>query len=64
MTKNFVIDTEEMAQKFVNAIEMSEKDKRKFIEKSDRFIKSVNVRYYSDMSDEAKKEFIKKIFRK
>ena len=53
-----------MAQKFVNAIEMSEKDKRKFIEKSDRFVKSVNVRYYSDMSDEEKKEFIKKIFRK
>lgn len=64
LTKNFVIDTEEMAQKFVNAIEMSEKDKRKFIEKSDRFVKSVNVRYYSDMSDEEKKEFIKKIFRK
>lgn len=62
LTKNFVIDTEEMAQKFVNAIEMSEKDKRKFIEKSDRFVKSVNVRYYSDMSDEEKKEFIKKIF--
>ena len=64
LTKNFVIDTEEMAQKFVNAIELSEKDKRKFIEKSDRFIKSVNVRYYSDISDEEKKEFIKKIFRK
>lgn len=64
LTKNFVIDTEEMAQKFVNAIEMSEKDKRKFIEKSDRFVKSVNVRYYSYMSDEDKKEFIKKIFRK
>ena len=64
LTKNFVIDTEEMAQKFVNAIELSEKDKRKFIEKSDRFVKSVNVRYYSDMSDEEKKEFIKKIFRK
>ena len=64
LTKNFVIDTEEMAQKFVNAIEMSEKDKRKFIEKSDRFVKSVNVRYYSDMFDEEKKEFIKKIFRK
>ena len=64
LTKNFVIDTEEMAQKFVNAIEMSEKDKRKFIEKSDRFVKSVNVRYYSDMSDEEKKEFIKKIFKK
>ena len=62
LTKNFVIDTEEMAQKFVNAIELSEKDKRKFIEKSDRFIKSVNVRYYSDISDEEKKEFIKKIF--
>ena len=53
-----------MAQKFVNAIEMSEKDKRNFIEKSDRFIKSVNVRYYSDISDEEKKEFINKIFRK
>lgn len=64
LTKNFVIDTEEMAQKFVNAIEMSEKDKINFIEKSDRFVKSVNVRYYSDMSDEEKKEFIKKIFRK
>ena len=64
LTKNFVIDTEEMAQKFVNAIEMSEKDKRNFIEKSDRFVKSVNVRYYSDMSDEEKKEFIKKISRK
>ena len=61
LTKNFVIDTEEMAQKFVNAIEMSEKDKRKFIEKSDNL---TNVRYYSDMSDEEKKEFIKKIFRK
>ena len=64
LTKNFVIDTEEMAQKFVNAIELSEKDKRDFIKKSDRFIKSVNVRYYSDISDEEKKEFIKKIFRK
>ena len=61
LTKNFVIDTEEMAQKFVNAIEMSEKDKRNFIEKSDNL---ANVRYYSDMSDEEKKEFIKKIFRK
>lgn len=61
LTKNFVIDTEEMAQKFVNAIEMSEKDKRKFIEKSDNL---TNVRYYSDMSDEEKKEFIKKISRK
>ena len=61
LTKNFVIDTEEMAQKFVNAIELSEKDKRKFIEKSDNL---TNVRYYSDMSDEEKKEFIKKIFRK
>ena len=61
LTKNFVIDTEEMAQKFVNAIEMSEKDKRKFIEKSDNL---TNVRYYSDMSDGEKKEFIKKIFRK
>ena len=61
LTKNFVIDTVEMAQKFVNAIEMSEKDKRKFIEKSDNL---TNVRYYSDMSDEEKKEFIKKIFRK
>ena len=61
LTKNFVIDTEEMAQKFVNAIELSEKDKRKFIEKSDNL---TNVRYYSDMSDEEKKEFIKKIYRK
>ena len=61
LTKNFVIDTEEMAQKFVNAIEISEKYKRKFIEKSDNL---TNVRYYSDMSDEEKKEFIKKIFRK
>ena len=61
LTKNFVIDTEEMAQKFVNAIEMSEKYKRKFIEKIDNM---TNVRYYSDMSDEEKKEFIKKIFRK
>ena len=61
LTKNFVIDTEEMAQKFVNAIEMAEKYKRKFIEKSDNL---TNVRYYSDMSDEEKKEFIKKIFRK
>ena len=61
LTKNFVIDTEEMAQKFVNAIELSEKDKRNFIEKSDNL---TNVRYYSDMSDEEKKEFIKKIFRK
>ena len=61
LTKNVVIDTEEMAQKFVNAIEMSEKDKRNFIEKSDNL---TNVRYYSDMSDEEKKEFIKKIFRK
>lgn len=61
LTKNFVIDTEEMAQKFVNAIEMSEKYKRKFIEKSDNL---TNVRYYSNMSDEEKKEFIKKIFRK
>ena len=61
LTKNFVIDTEEMAQKFVNAIEMSETDTRKFIEKSDNL---TNVRYYSDMSDEEKKEFIKKIFRK
>lgn len=61
LTKNFVIDTEEMAQKFVNAIEMSEKDKRNFIEKFDNL---TNVRYYSDMSDEEKKEFIKKIFRK
>ena len=61
LTKNFVIDTEEMAQKFVNAIEMSEKNKRNFIEKSDNL---TNVRYYSDMSDEEKKEFIKKIFRK
>ena len=64
LTKNFVIDTEEMAQKFVDAIEMSEEDKRNVIEKSDRFVKSVNVRYYSDMSDEEKKEFIKKIYRK
>ena len=64
LTKHFVIDTEEMAQKFVNAIEMSEKDKRNFIEKFDRFVKSVNIRYYSDMSDEEQKEFIKKIFRK
>lgn len=61
LTKNFVIDTEEMAQKFVNAIEKSEKDKRNFIEKFDNL---TNVRYYSDMSDEEKKEFIKKIFRK
>ena len=61
LTKNFVIDTEEMAQKFVNAIEMSEKDKRNSFEKSDNL---TNVRYYSDMSDEEKKEFIKKIFRK
>ena len=61
LTKNFVIDTEEMAQKFVNAIEMSEKYKRNFIEKFDNL---TNVRYYSDMSDEEKKEFIKKIFRK
>ena len=61
MTKNFVIDTEKMAQKFVNAIEMSEKDKINFIEKSDNL---TNVRYYSDISDEEKKEFIKKIFRK
>ena len=61
LTKNFVIDTEEMAQKFVNAIEMSEKDKINFIEKSDNL---TNVRYYSDISDEEKKEFIKKIFRK
>ena len=61
LTKNFVIDTEEMAQKFVNTIELSEKDKRNFIEKSDIL---TNVRYYSDMSDEEKKEFIKKIFRK
>ena len=61
LTKNFVIDTEEMAQKFVDAIEMSEKDKRNFIEKFDNL---TNVRYYSDMSDEEKKEFIKKIFRK
>lgn len=61
MTKNFVIDTEEMAQKFVNAIEMSEKDKRNSIKKSDNL---TNVRYYSDMSEEEKKEFIKKIFRK
>ena len=50
-----------MAQKFVNAIELSEKYKRKFIEKSDNL---TNVRYYSDISDEEKKEFIKKIFRK
>ena len=64
LTKNFVIDTEEMAQKFVNAIELSEKDKRNSIEKSDRFVKSVNIRYYSDMPDEEQKEFIKKIFRK
>ena len=61
LTKNFVIDTEEMAQKFVNAIEKSEKDKRNFIEKFDNL---TNVRYYSDMSDEEKKEFIKKISRK
>ena len=61
LTKNFVIDTEEMAQKFINAIELSEKDKRNFIEKSDNL---TNVRYYSDISDEEKKEFIKKIFRK
>ena len=61
LTKNFIIDTEEMAQKFVNAIEMSEKDKRNFIEKLDNLS---NVRYYSDISDEEKKEFIKKIFRK
>lgn len=35
LTKNFVIDTEEMAQKFVNAIELSKKDKRNFIEMKD-----------------------------
>lgn len=31
LTKNFVIDTEEMAQKFVNAIEMSQKDRRESV---------------------------------
>ena len=40
------------------------KIKEILLKKSDRFVKSVNIRYYSDMSDEEKKEFIKKIFRK
>ena len=41
LTKNFVIDTEEMAQKFVNAIEMSEKYKRKFSENNNSSNQSV-----------------------
>ena len=42
-------------------LKCQKKNKRKFIEKSDNL---TNVRYYSDISDEEKKEFIKKIFRK
>ena len=56
LTKYFVIDTEEMVQKFVNAIEMSQKDRREFN-------KSIKVKYYSDMSDKEKKEFLSKIKR-
>lgn len=56
LTKNFVIDTEEMAQKFVNAIEMSQKDRRESV-------KSIKIRYFSDMTDKEKKEFLSKIQR-
>lgn len=54
LTKNFVIDTEEMAQKFVNAIEMSQKDRRESV-------KSIKIRYFSDMTDKEKKEFLNKL---
>jgi hypothetical protein len=56
LTKNFVIDTEEMAQKFVNAIEMSQKDRRESV-------KSIKIRYFSDMTDKEKKEFLSKLQR-
>lgn len=56
LTKNFVIDTEEMAQKFVNAIEISQKDRRESV-------KSIKIRYFSDMTDKEKKEFLSKLQR-
>ena len=56
LTKNFVIDTEEMAQKFVNAIEMSQKDRRESV-------KSIKIRYFSDMTDKEKKEFLSRLQR-
>ena len=56
LTKNFVIDTEEMAQKFVNAIEMSQKDKRESV-------KSIKISYVSYMTDKEKKEFLSKLQR-
>ena len=60
LTKNFVIDTEEMAQKFVDAIEKSINDK---INNKRKDI-SVNVKYYSDMPDKEKKEFLVKVLNK
>ena len=51
--KNFVIETAEQAEKFLSALEKSINDKQKDI--------SVNVRYYEDMSDEEKKDFLNKI---
>ena len=60
LTKNFVIDTEEMAQKFVDAIEKSINDK---INNKRKDI-SVNVKYYSDMPDKEKKEFLVKVLSK
>lgn len=56
LTKDFVIDTEEMAQKFVNAIEMSQKDRRESV-------KSIKIRYFSDMTDKEKKDFLSKLQR-
>ena len=60
LTKNFVIDTEEMAQKFVDAIEKSINDK---INNKRKDI-SVNVKYYADMPDKEKKEFLVKVLSK
>lgn len=54
LTKNFVIDTEEMAQKFIEAVEMSEKDRREPV-------KTIKVKYFSDMSNKEKEEFLSKI---
>nr|DAL62623.1 MAG TPA_asm: Subtilisin-like serine protease [Caudoviricetes sp.] len=45
-----------MAQKFVNAIEMSQKDRRESV-------KSIKIRYFSDMTDKEKKEFLSKLQR-
>lgn len=53
ITKNYVIDTKEMVEKFIKAIDESMNNKQKDI--------SVNVKYYEDMSEKEKKEFLNKI---